>query len=101
MGRFAFYERVEVRSSDPKKTEINERLGVVVGKAQDDAGNWWYGVLVYHLKCVWYCSEAELVSTGEFDSPEEHAPVRALRVSSKGEVLGEGVVRRPSSTPKG
>lgn len=39
MSRFAFYERVEVRSSDPKKAAINERLGVVVGKAQDDAGN--------------------------------------------------------------
>jgi hypothetical protein len=101
MSRFAFYERVEVRSSDPKKAAINERLAVVVGNAQDDTGNWWYGVLVYDLGHVWYCAEAELVSTGEFDSPEAHAPVGALRVSSKGEVLGEGVVRRPSSTPKG
>ena len=88
MSCFDFYERVRVVSRDPAKGAINGRLGAVLGKAEDESGSWWYGVFVYELDRVWYCSEDELTSTGEFDRRESFYSGESIRVSQDGEVTG-------------
>ena len=87
MNRFDFYERVRVASSDPAKEAIDGQLGAVLGRAQSDDGCWFYGVFVYEVEVVWYCSEGELVPTGEFDRRESFYSGDSIRVSRRGRVL--------------
>lgn len=69
-SRFDWYERVRISTAEPAKTVINDHLGAVLGKAEDENGCWSYGVYVYQQRRVWLCREDELVSTGEFDRRE-------------------------------
>ena len=87
MGRFDFNERVRVISREPAKAAIDGLLGAILGKAQGEDGRWWYGVLIYDLDRVWYCSESELAPTGEFDHRETHYSGESIRVNRRGDVL--------------
>jgi hypothetical protein len=87
-GRFNFYERVRVASSDPVKFGIDGQIGAILGKNQSDDGRWWYGVFIYELGQVWHCSEDELAFTGAFDRRESFYSGEAIRVGRDGEVLG-------------
>lgn len=88
MGKFEFYERVCVTSSDPAKAGVTGKRGAVLGKSQDADGAVWYAVFVYDAGRVWMFAEAELVATGEFDQEESFYSGRSVRVSPRGEVLG-------------
>jgi hypothetical protein len=86
-GRFDWYERVRVATTDPTKAAINGRLGAVLGKAQGEDGRWSYGVFVDDQQRVWSCEENELISTGEFDCRASFYSGESIRVSPRGEVL--------------
>jgi hypothetical protein len=85
--RFDFFERVRVVTRDPTKAAIDGLLGAILGKVQNEDGSWCYGVFIYDLNRVWYCSEAELVSTGEFDARDTFYSGESIRVNQRGEVL--------------
>ena len=88
---------MRIASSDPAKATIDGQLGAILGKAQAEDGGWWYGVFSYELERVWYCSEAELVSTGEFDRRESFYSGESIRVNQRGEVG----MSRPCIHPEG
>lgn len=87
-GRFDWYERVQVATTDPAKAAIDGKLGAVLGKSQGDDGRWLYGVFVYDQRVVWSCWEEELTPTGEFDRRESFYSGDSIRVSQRGELLG-------------
>jgi Immunity protein 31 len=66
---FPFYLKVRVRSPDPRKKEIDGRLGYIAGitESPNDDGHFGYGIFIYDLARVWCCDERELESTGEMD----------------------------------
>lgn len=65
--RFGFYEKVRISTTAPNGQELNGKLGAVLGRAQDEAGEWFYAVYIYQTEMVWNFPEPELLSTGEFD----------------------------------
>ena len=86
--RFGFYEKVLVASADPAMTEIDGRLGAVLGRACGDDGRWSYAVSVYESGVCWSCREDELRPTGETDRRESFYDGSSVRVSDRGDQLG-------------
>ena len=85
-SKYDFFEVVEMIKSRKVKME-----GYILGKAQDEDGNWSYGVFVYDTQTVWSAAEGEVRSLGRFDevAREEykHRPLVNVRVDAK---TGEG-----------
>lgn len=86
-AKFDFYEMVRIFPAEPRESEINGELGAIVGRAQDDDGIWSYAVYIYRDKECWSVDEADIHSTGEFDSPDSFKSGTSIRVSQHGELL--------------
>jgi hypothetical protein len=69
-ARFKFYEKVKIISTLPNKQKVAGEIAAVLGKAQNDNGEWSYAVSVYRDNRCWSMNEEELGFTGEFDKRE-------------------------------
>ena len=57
-------------SRHQSKQEVLGEIGAVLGKAQNEAGQWSYAVSVYRDGICWSMNEDELEAVGEFDKRE-------------------------------
>ena len=92
-SKFDFYEKVRVVSISPSKAQIVGEIGAILGKANNEHGEWSYAVHIYRDKISWQCTENELESTGEFDKRESFYDGSSIRVSSRGQVLQQGAAQ--------
>ena len=86
-AKFDFYEKVRIFPTEPGESGINGELGAIVGRVQDGDGAWSYAVYIYRDKECWSVIEADMHSTGEFDSQESFSSGTSIRVSQHGELL--------------
>ena len=79
--KFEFFEKVKIIATDPKKQEIAGRIGAILGKSENEAGQWSYAVHIYGDDISWHLNEDELETTGEFDVEETFYDGTTIRVS--------------------
>jgi hypothetical protein len=79
-ARYEYYEKLLIKSLDPKCSSLNGRLCAVVGRSCGSEGVWYYLVHVYDLHRSWTFSEGELAATGEFDRRETFYDGSRIRV---------------------
>jgi hypothetical protein len=87
-SKFDFYEEVKITSTLPSKQEVSGEVSAVLGKAQNDNGDWSYAVWVYRDSICWSMDEHELESTGEFDKEETFYSGNSVRVRVDEHVRG-------------
>lgn len=85
--KFAFYERVIVRSAEGRNRDIEGELGAVLGRGQDDGGRWFYAVHVYSKSVCYSVKEADLEPTGQFDRRSSFNDGTTARVDIHGEPI--------------
>ncbi len=77
--RYEFYQEVQVRTSDPKKSHLNGRIGVVFGRTETSENtSWGYGVQLQD-KC-WFFYEYEIQPTGRQFRREDFYDGSSVRV---------------------
>ena len=79
--KYEFYEKVIVETKDSAKSAINNELGAVLGRAQNDDGIWGYAIHIYRDSEVWDVPESELKTTGEFDTKESFYNGESIKVT--------------------
>src|SRR5262245_60778396 len=79
-SKYDFYEKVHVATSNPDAQEVNGELAAVLGKAQNDIGQWCYAVFIYSTRECWSLREEELLATGEFDRRETFYDGASVRI---------------------
>ena len=62
---FQYYEVVKVVSENSTLREINGMTGAILGMAQNDNGEWSYGVQILETNENWDIRESDLVATGK------------------------------------
>lgn len=80
MPKFAYYEKVIIKTKDPKKLEIDGELGAIMGWSEAEDGRVTYSVHVYRTDISWCAYESELSPTGEFDRRETFYDGTSIRV---------------------
>ena len=92
-AKYDFYEKVRVTTTAPEKQIVNGEIGAVIGRAQNDLGEWFYSVAIYKTDTSWHFLESELASTGEFDNREKFYDGSSIRVRVDKE--GRGSIAEP------
>lgn len=64
LPKFQFYEIVSVSSTRPELAEIYGQTGAILGMADDEKGNFYYGVFLDSEGVCWSIAEPDLTSTG-------------------------------------
>jgi hypothetical protein len=80
---FEFFTIVRIINSS---ADIQGQEGVVLGKAQNEAGIWSYAVSLYSTNTTWSFTHNELEDTGRKDKAENFYDGSSIRVSQKGEI---------------
>ena len=62
--KFQFYEIVYVSSPKPELTEVYGQTGAILGMAEDDQGQFYYGVFIAREEMCWSIAEQDLKTTG-------------------------------------
>jgi hypothetical protein len=75
---------VVVINSDYEDAEVAGKRGTIIGLVESDQ----IGVFVYDENRVWCLHPRDVAVTGERDTHTEPSLGTAIRVNSKGEVLG-------------
>lgn len=88
---FQFYEVVKVVSENSTLREINGMTGTILGMAQNDNGEWGYGVQILETNENWDISESDLVATGKHMKREDFYDGTSVKVTVDPET-GEGDV---------
>jgi len=79
--RFAYYEKVRVRTTDPAKAHLNGEVGAVLGRTDtQDKTSWYYAVSLYTQQRSWCFFEHELEPTGEHAKREDFYDGTSMRV---------------------
>lgn len=68
-AKFKFYELVKMISKSPRLKKVWEKTGIVLGRSQDEKGNWYYAVSFEGI--TWSLSETDIESTGKMSSEKE------------------------------
>lgn len=81
-SKFDFNEIVKIRSLDPKQRDINGKLGVIRGKAQNEITHEWsYGIVIYDSDGrVRRIHEKELEYTGQKADPKDSETKERIKV---------------------
>lgn len=79
--KFEFYEIVRIESPLPRFRSLTNREGAVLGRSQDETGEWGYVVFLYDVNQTWDLPETALVSTGRRDSPDTFYDGTTIRVT--------------------
>ncbi|MGH3695389.1 MAG: Imm31 family immunity protein [Pseudonocardiaceae bacterium] len=90
-AKYEFYEVVRLEPRERSLERLRGQDGAVVGRAEDDLGNWTYGVHVYKLNEVWSFQEEDLRPTGRMDRRETFYDSTSVRVAVDPDT-GEGEV---------
>ena len=92
--KFAFYEKMAVRTNDLGKLRLNGQLGAVLGITEmEDKLSWYYAVWIYAERKTWCFFEDELVATGEHAKREDFFTGESCRVAV--DERGRGRVIQP------
>jgi hypothetical protein len=71
-AKFKYYEIVKVIKSDNSDSEnLIGFIGVILGMAEDENGNWGYSVHINELEEVWDFKEEFLHSTGKLTNESD------------------------------
>jgi len=101
-SKYEFYEIVRVApqgSHDSPGANLAGLEGAVLGKSQDEHGNWYYAVHIYNLNEVHFLPEQELEPTGRSDKRETFYEGDSMTVTVDPET-GAGKGTRLKKTPK-
>ncbi len=83
-SKFNFYERVKIinpLTDKKKKQNLQDALGTVMSKGQNENGSWGYGVSIDKENgLLWSCDENELESLGTFAKREDYYSGESIRV---------------------
>jgi hypothetical protein len=87
MPKFAFYERVRVLPNLAELAEIHGATGTILGRSEDGAPEYGYGVFIDAAEIVWDVPESSLESLGEIkkraDFYDDNVSLR-VRVDAEG-----------------
>ncbi|MEX2964090.1 Imm31 family immunity protein [Microbulbifer sp. TYP-18] len=64
LALYDFYDVVLVKTDREALSEINGKKGAILGRAENDQGEWSYSVHIFESEECWDVMEAELESTG-------------------------------------
>ena len=78
-NKFKFYEIVKVVSTNPELSEINGKIGTILGMSEND-GLWIYSVSFEDLESGWCADEVVLVSTHRFAKREDFYTGESVKV---------------------
>jgi hypothetical protein len=96
-SKFKFYEIVKVRENVfTKKNGLNGLLGVILGKAKDDNGIWFYAVNFQDKEEGWDLPEESLEGTGLSTTREEYYDGSSIYVKVDAKT-GEGKIENKNN----
>ena len=94
--RFAFYEKVRIRTNDPAKAHLNGEVGAVIGRTEtEDRTSWYYAVSLDKQHRVWCFDEHELEPTGEYARREDFFDGTLVKV--RVDKQGRGTIEKPET----
>jgi hypothetical protein len=71
---FEFYEKVRVVAPSPKLQHLAGAMGAILGRAQNEVGEWVYAVHIYGYRHAYSFRHEELESLGTFAERSELYP---------------------------
>lgn len=86
--KFAFHEKVRIRTGNPKLAEINGLSAAVLGRVQSDDGSWSYSVHIDERPALYQVAEADLMPTGEHAKRSDFYDGECIQVSRDGKLNG-------------
>lgn len=81
--KFEFYEIVRITKADGNASPLAGREGVVLGRVEDENGNWFYTLDVSGSQSTWSFHEYALATTGKHAKRADYYSGKSVRVSTK------------------